>query len=91
MLGMFFTTAFLTLAVEALVFNNYSHHYGVVEEETFMSVLNALFSPLIWLINPWYLIHRVKVHLNRGRVDISQEEANKIMEYPEYNLGKRYA
>jgi hypothetical protein len=32
MLGMFFTTAFLTLAVEALVFNNYSHHYGVVEE-----------------------------------------------------------
>lgn len=30
MLGMFFTTAFLTLAVEALVFNNYSHHYGVV-------------------------------------------------------------
>ena len=31
MLGMFFTTAFLTLAVEALVFNNYAHHYGVVE------------------------------------------------------------
>ena len=29
---MFFTTAVMTLAVEAIQFNNYSGEYGVVEE-----------------------------------------------------------
>ena len=32
-LGMFFTTALMTLAVEAITFKNfYSHQYGVIEE-----------------------------------------------------------
>ena len=30
--GIFFTTAFMTLAVEALELQNYTHNYGVVEE-----------------------------------------------------------
>lgn len=31
-LGMFFTTALMTLFVEALTYNNfYQHHYGVIE------------------------------------------------------------
>lgn len=56
-----------------------------------MSILNALFSPVVWLINPWYLIHKIKVKLNYGKTDVPQSKANKIMEYPEYYLGKRYA
>ena len=31
-LGMFFTTALMTLAVEAIRFDNYTSEYGVVEE-----------------------------------------------------------
>lgn len=31
-LGMFFTTALMTLFVEAITYNNfYQHHYGVIE------------------------------------------------------------
>lgn len=56
-----------------------------------MSILNALFAPLVWLINPWYLIQKLKIKLNFGRTDITQEHANEIMQYPEYNIGKRYA
>ena len=37
-----------------------------------MSLLNALFAPLVWLINPWYMIHKVRVRLNYGREDLTQ-------------------
>lgn len=53
-LGLFFTTALMTLAVEAITYNNfYAHEYGVIEEESIMFFINALFVPFIWLVNPW--------------------------------------
>lgn len=77
---MFFTTALMTLAVEDLRFHNfYSHPYGVIEEETVMFFMNALFVPFIWLINPWQLSVLIKRKLNYGRKDLTQKEANKIM------------
>lgn len=44
----------MTLVVEAWQLKNYySHPYGVVEEETIMFVMNAIFIPVFWLINPF--------------------------------------
>ncbi len=90
--GMFFTTALMTLAVEDLRFHNfYQHPYGVIEEETVMFFMNALFVPLIWLINPWQIGVLIKRKWYYGRKDLTQKEANKIMENMQYNMGKRYA
>lgn len=91
-LGLFFTTAIMTLLVEAITFNNYYiHEYGVIEEETVMFFLNAFFVPLFWLINPYSLKRAIERKLKFGRRDLTQREANQLMEEPEYIVGKRYA
>ena len=91
-MGLFFTTAVMTLAVEAVRFNNYySHLYGVIDEETVMFFFNALFVPLFWLINPVQLVKICKRKLKYGRRDLTQKEANELMEDSEYMIGKRYA
>lgn len=56
-----------------------------------MAVFNAFFSPLVYLINPEYIMRWIRVKLNYGRKDMTQQEANSLMEYPDYDLGKRYA
>jgi hypothetical protein len=89
---MFFTTALMTLAVEDLRYNNfYDRPYGVIEEETIMFIMNGLFVPFIWMVNPWQIGVILKRKANEGRKDITQKEANKIMESVQYNMGKRYA
>ena len=72
-LGLFFTTALMTLSVEAIRFHNYySHPYGVIEEETVMFFLNAIFVPFFWLVNPFQIIKRIKRRLNFGKKSYSQ-------------------
>lgn len=91
-LGLFFTTAIMTLAVEAVSFQNYySHLFGVIDEETIMFFLNALFVPLFWLINPFQLYKLLQRKLGYGKRELTQREANKLMEDSEYEIGKRYA
>lgn len=63
---MFFTTALMTLAVEAVTFKNFhSHQYGVIEEETIMFFVTAFFIPLIWFIHPLNIIRKIKLKLNK--------------------------
>lgn len=70
----------MTLAVEAIRFNNYfSHLYGVVEEESVMFFLNALFVPLFWIVNPFQIIRVIKRNCFHGRRDLTQREANLLM------------
>jgi hypothetical protein len=71
MLGMFFTTALMTLAVEAIIFHNYDHH-GVVFEEILMAVFSAFFSPLVYLINPAYIIKWIKRKIKYGKQNMTQ-------------------
>ena len=72
--GMFFTTALMTLAVQDLKFNNfYKSSYGVVEQETIMFMMNAVFVPFIWLINPWHLVVLIRRKVNWGRKDLTQK------------------
>lgn len=62
-IGMFFTTALMTLAVEAITFKNfYTHNYGVIEEETIMFFVTSLLVPLIWFINPFNLYQKIRRH-----------------------------
>ena len=91
-LGLFFTTALMTLAVEAIKFNNYfAHPFGVIEEETIMFFMNAFFVPLFWLVNPFHIIKVIKRKLSFGKRSLTQGEAHLIMEDTEYDMGKRYA
>lgn len=56
-----------------------------------MSFLITFFVPLVWLLNPWYLVKLVQRRMYKDSVFLTQAEANKLMEDPEYLMGKRYA
>ncbi len=67
--GMFFTTALMTLAVEAVTFRNfYSHEYGVIEEETIMFFVTAFLIPLIWFIHPYNLMRKLSYRRNKDKL-----------------------
>ena len=90
-LGMFFTTALMTLAVEAITFKNfYSHPFGVIEEETIMFFVTAFFIPLVWLIHPYNLAKKIEYQFKKNTL-VTQEKANELIEDFPYDLGKRYA
>jgi hypothetical protein len=76
-MGLFFTTAIMTLLVEDIRFHNiYSHDYGVVEEETIMFFMNSFLVPFIWFVNPWQLMIRAKRWYYYGKMDMTQKNAN---------------
>ena len=90
-LGLFFTTAIMTLAVEAIKEQNYfSHPYGVIDEESIMFVMNAVFIPFFWMVNPFRIARIIKRKLKHGSKNMTQHEANQLMEEEEYDLGKRF-
>lgn len=73
-LGLFFTTALMTLATEAIHFNNYYHNeYGVINEETIMFVMNAVFIPFFWLINPTRIFRILKRKFHFGKKYFTQK------------------
>lgn len=79
--GFFFTTALMTLAVEAIRFKNYYNHlYGVIDEESIMFFMNSFFIPIFWFVHPLRLWKILKRKLNYGKRSLTQMEANKLME-----------
>ena len=56
-----------------------------------MFFLTSFFVPLIWLVNPIYLIKAVKRKIYFENPKFTQKEANQIMEDTPYEMGKRYA
>jgi len=91
-LGLFFTTALMTLLVEVIRFDNvFAHEYGVVDEESIMFIFSAFIVPIIWLVNPWYLYNEIKRKMYFGHSHFNQKEANRLMEKPHFSIGKRYA
>lgn len=82
----------MTIFVEDLGFKNiYSMKYGVLEEESIMFFFNAFLIPIIWLIHPWQLYKLIKRKIYFGRKDLTQREANDLMENSKYSVGKKYA
>lgn len=55
-----------------------------------MYIVNSIFVPLFWALHPFYLLKRFKAWRSFGTNYYTQQEANKMMEYPEYDVGKRY-
>ncbi len=56
-----------------------------------MIFFNAFLVPLIWLIHPWNMVHTVKRHYKQGRKDLTQRQANKLMQDVKFSMGKHYA
>lgn len=73
-LGLFFTTAVMTLIVEGLESNNFATYlYGLIDEETLMFFAATTFVPLFWLVNPLYLWRLLQRKLKFGRRDLTQK------------------
>lgn len=56
-----------------------------------MFFLNSAFVPLFWLINPKHLLKVARRHFKYGRQNMTQRQANDLMEHSSYDIGKRYA
>lgn len=56
-----------------------------------MFFINSFFVPLFWLINPSYLYKLYRRRKNYGKANLTQLEANELMEAKSYMIGKRYA
>lgn len=56
-----------------------------------MFFFEAFLVPVIWIINPWHILQYLKRCYFKNDSDITQEKANKLMEDPEYLMGKRYS
>ena len=56
-----------------------------------MFFFNAFVVNIIWIINPQYYIHKIKRWYYFGVRNITQKEANNLMEDYPYDMGKRYA
>ena len=52
--------------------------------------MNALFIPFFWLVNPFRIYKLIKRRLKKGSKNMTQYEANKLMEEDSYDLGKRF-
>jgi hypothetical protein len=56
-----------------------------------MFIFNAYFTPIVWLINPYNIFAWIKRKIYYDNKYYTQQEANRLMELPEYSMGKRYA
>ena len=56
-----------------------------------MFIFSAVLVPLIWMMNPYQLMHLYKRKKKRNSTTVTQKEANKLMADEEYSIGKRYA
>jgi hypothetical protein len=46
--------------------------------------------PLFWVVHPMYLLRRIKQKIYQDKRYLTQREANKLMELPDYEVGKGY-
>jgi hypothetical protein len=56
-----------------------------------MFFFNAFLIPVIWFIHPWQIFKLIKRKIYFGRKDLTQKEANELMENSAYSVGKKYA
>lgn len=45
-----------------------------------MAIFSAFFSPIVYLINPQYIMKKIKVKLHYGDKNLTQAQANLLME-----------
>lgn len=70
---MFFTTALMSIIVEAVIYNNLEFEFGVVEGETIMFFFNAFIVNLLWIIHPQYYLRKLSRWRKYGTKNITQK------------------
>ena len=56
-----------------------------------MFIFNAFVVNLLWIVHPQYYFRKLERWYYYGKKNITQKEANQIMEDYPYDMGKRYA
>ncbi|KAL4476129.1 hypothetical protein ABPG74_009862 [Tetrahymena malaccensis] len=94
-IALFFNTALITVLIEIILFKNfYGIGGGMILNEQLVFIFNAIIPSLAWVIDPWSIIKNIqrnKELKNKEKSVLTQGEANKLMEHPDYAMGKRYA
>lgn len=70
---MFFTTAIMSIIVEAVIYDNVMFEYGVIEGETIMFFFNAFVVNLLWIFHPQYYIRKFERWMKYGKKNITQK------------------
>lgn len=53
--------------------------------------MNSFFVPVFWLVNPTRIFKSLKRKIKYGKKNLTQKEANELMEDEKYEMGKRFA
>ena len=56
-----------------------------------MFLFSAFFVNMLWIVHPQYYIRKINRYMKVGREDLTQKEANILMEDYPYDIGKRFA
>lgn len=58
-----------------------------------LTLINGFINPLMYFLNPMliYKLIKLKYERSKDKSKLTQAEANKLAEYPEYDLAYKYA
>ncbi|CAD8055184.1 unnamed protein product [Paramecium primaurelia] len=93
-LALFLNAAIISFLVDIVILKNVKGAGGFIQNESQIFVLNAIFPPFIWCVDPWSLCKNIwrKYIMSKGdKALLTQQEANKLMEEPDYLSAKRYS
>ncbi|CAD8069040.1 unnamed protein product [Paramecium sonneborni] len=93
-LALFLNAAIISFLVDIVILKNVKGAGGFIQNESQIFVLNAIFPPFIWCVDPWSFCKNIwrKYIMSKGdRALLTQQEANKLMEEPDYLSAKRYS
>ncbi|CAD8115777.1 unnamed protein product [Paramecium sonneborni] len=91
--ALFINTALISLVIDFFLTGNVIGKGGFIYNESNVFLLNAFIPPIVWFVDPWSIqkdYQRQKQQKNAKNCILTQQEANEIMEMPDYSQAKRY-
>jgi hypothetical protein len=91
---LFLNAAGISYVIDLLYKGNVYGNGGFIYNESLIFCLNAAMGPVIWIIDPWSIAkdYYRNQELEKGEHSLlTQQEANELMEKPDYLSAKRYA
>ncbi|CAD8136214.1 unnamed protein product [Paramecium pentaurelia] len=92
--ALFLNAAIISFLVDIVILKNVEGAGGFLQNESQIFILNALLPPFIWCLDPWSLcknIWRWYIIRKGEKALLTQQDANKLMEEPDYLSAKRYS
>ncbi|CAD8048026.1 unnamed protein product [Paramecium sonneborni] len=93
-LALFLNAAIISFLVDIVILKNVEGAGGFLQNESQIFILNAVLPPFIWCVDPWSVCKNIwRWYLIRKgeKALLTQQEANKLMEEPDYLSAKRYS